>query len=217
MTPGERLRAELKRLGLDQVAATKALGYSRQSINNVVNDRQKISRAMAAKLGRLTGHSSDFWLRNSFPGKRNANIAGHSQACGLLDKFELLRVVKDGVISIDPFLEANVGAAYLELTLGEIASGLAKKQQIATAKGCTLRPGTSAKLLTKERIKLPRDYIGRVSASEKSGSIGLVIPASFFITSAFSGAVEFWALNISSNDVILRKGDRIASLEIIRI
>ena len=66
LTPGQHLRAEIERLGLDQVVVRKATGVSRQTINNIVNDRQPISRAMAGKLGRLTGRSSDYWLRASF-------------------------------------------------------------------------------------------------------------------------------------------------------
>src|SRR5262245_28622657 len=66
LTPGEHLRREIERLNLDQVAVAEATGVSRQTINNIVNNRQDISRAMAAKLGRLTGRSSDYWLQSSF-------------------------------------------------------------------------------------------------------------------------------------------------------
>ena len=66
LTPGQHLRAEIERLGLDQVAMCKAVGVSRQTVNNIVNDRQPISRAMAGKLGRITGRSSDYWLRVVF-------------------------------------------------------------------------------------------------------------------------------------------------------
>lgn len=51
LTPGEHLRAEINRLGLDQVTLSKATGVSRQSINNVINNRQPISRAMAGNPG----------------------------------------------------------------------------------------------------------------------------------------------------------------------
>lgn len=47
LTPGQHLRAEIEKLGLDQVSVSQATGVSRQSINNIVNDRQPISRAMA--------------------------------------------------------------------------------------------------------------------------------------------------------------------------
>ena len=55
LSPGEHLRAEIKRLALNQVVVSKAAGVSRQSINNIINGRQPISRAMAGKLARLTG------------------------------------------------------------------------------------------------------------------------------------------------------------------
>jgi len=57
LSPGEHLRREIERLDLDQVAVSKATRVSRQTINNIVNDRQPISRAMSAKLARLMGHS----------------------------------------------------------------------------------------------------------------------------------------------------------------
>jgi addiction module HigA family antidote len=69
-SPGEHLRAELKRLGLDQVKASVALGLSRQSINNVINGRQPVSRKMAKKLGALTGRADDYWLRGSFKARK---------------------------------------------------------------------------------------------------------------------------------------------------
>ena len=65
-SPGEHLRSEIERLGLDQVEVGQALDVSRQSVNNIINGRQPISRAIAMKLGMLTGRASDYWLRNSF-------------------------------------------------------------------------------------------------------------------------------------------------------
>jgi len=217
LTPGQRLRAELKRLGLDQVAATKTLGYSRQSINNVVNDRQKISRAMAAKLGRLTGHSSDYWLRNSFPRTRNTNRGATSSFFGLLNQFEILHAIKDGLFSIDPFLEANVGGAFLGLTLANIETFPPGKRLSKENNRYIFPPGGSAKLRTKEHIKFPRDYVGRISATESLSMIGLITPAGFFIASEFDGPVDLWAINFSSVEISLKEGDLIANLEIMRI
>lgn len=67
MTPGEHLRLELKRLALNQSELAAALGISRQTVNNVINDRQPVSRALARKLGPITGKASDYWLRDSYP------------------------------------------------------------------------------------------------------------------------------------------------------
>src|SRR6185312_7013740 len=110
LTPGEHLRAEIGRLNLDQVAVSQATGVSRQSINNIVNGRQPISRAMAAKLGRLTGHSSDYWLRASFARPRTQNVdkdaslrgerGGQADprpfGVGVLVNHQIARAVKDG-------------------------------------------------------------------------------------------------------------------------
>jgi len=217
LTPGERLRVELDSLGLDQVAARKALGYSRQSINNIVNDRQKISRAMAAKLGRLTGHSPDYWLRNSFPRHRDSNTFSNPQAYGLLERFELQRAVSDGVISIDPFLEANLGAAFLALTLGQMESRRCKRRPVQRDEDCVIRPGDSAKVYITERIRFPRDYVGRISVTENMASGGLITSAGFYIPPAFTGPLVFWVQNVSDNDVSLSQGDIVANLEIIKV
>src|SRR6185312_7038037 len=43
LDPGQHLRAELKRLGLNQIYLSKAAGVSRQTVNNIVNGRHPIS------------------------------------------------------------------------------------------------------------------------------------------------------------------------------
>ena len=128
LSPGEYLRAEIERLALDQVGVSKATGVSRQSINNIINGRQPISRAMAGKLGRLTGHGSDYWLRQSFPSdaaarddtRATANNAPRALPGGILVNHQILRGVKDGLIDIRPFAAQNVQAAAIHLTLGNI-------------------------------------------------------------------------------------------------
>ena len=121
LRPGDHLRAELARLGLDQGAASRATGASRQSINNIVNGRQAISRAMAAKLGRITGRDSDYWLQASFGGEERATTTSQPRG-GVLVNHQIARAVKDGVIRITGFDETNMRPASLDLTLGEIVA-----------------------------------------------------------------------------------------------
>jgi addiction module HigA family antidote len=131
LTPGAHLRAEIQRLGLDQVAVSKATGVSRQSINNIINGRQAISRAMAGKLGRLTGHGSDYWLAAVFSSKGKATryADARTSGTGVLVNHQIIRAITDGVISIEPFDANNVRTASSDLTLG---------------KGLTLAPGSPA-------------------------------------------------------------------------
>lgn len=66
LTPGERLRAEIRRQGLDQGKLAELTNVSRQTINNIVNGRYPISRGMAARLALLTGQRLQYWLQDEF-------------------------------------------------------------------------------------------------------------------------------------------------------
>lgn len=204
LTPGAHLRAEIERLGFDQVAVSKATGVSRQSVNNIINGRQPISRAMAGKLGRLTGRSSDYWLSEFFSvtGKarpaKDMRIAG----AGVLVDHQIVRAVNDGIIGLTPFIAANVRAAAIDLTL---------------AKALTLAPGTSASAQTKERIELPRDYLGRIGIVSPLAGLGVVAAHPFQIEPGFQGHVEFSLFNAGSRSLRLRTAEAVIGLEIIRL
>lgn len=62
--PGEIVREEcLEPLGLSVTAAARALGVTRQTLNNLVNERSGISPEMAIRLEKAFGSSAEFWLR----------------------------------------------------------------------------------------------------------------------------------------------------------
>lgn len=65
-TAGEHLRATLLRLHMNQVELSVRLGISRQSVNNIINGRQAISRPVARKLAAITQRPTDYWLRDKF-------------------------------------------------------------------------------------------------------------------------------------------------------
>ena len=204
LTPGAHLRAEIERLGLDQVAVSKATGVSRQSVNNVINGRQPISRAMAGKLGRLTGRSSDYWLSEFFSvtGKARAAKEMRIAAAGVLVDHQIVRAVNDGIIGLTPFIAGNVRAAAIDLTL---------------AKALTLAPRTSASAQTKERIELPRDYLGRIGIVGPLARLGLVATHAFQIEPGFHGHIEFCLFNAGSEPLRLRAAEPVVGLEIVRL
>lgn len=70
VSPGVHLRAEIERRKLTQAEVSDAVDVSRQSINNVINGRQPISRKMARKLAGLMGQAPDYWLRDNYPATR---------------------------------------------------------------------------------------------------------------------------------------------------
>ena len=61
--PGEMLREDfMPDYELSVSSLAKALGVSRQSINELVRERRALSPEMAVRLGRLFGNSAEFWL-----------------------------------------------------------------------------------------------------------------------------------------------------------
>lgn len=61
--PGEMLREDfLPDYGLTVSSLAKALGVSRQTINELLRERRAVSPEMALRLSRLFGNSPEFWL-----------------------------------------------------------------------------------------------------------------------------------------------------------
>jgi addiction module HigA family antidote len=62
--PGESVRADcLEPLGLTVTAATRALGVSRQALNNLLNGQAGISPEMTIRLDKAFGGGAETWLR----------------------------------------------------------------------------------------------------------------------------------------------------------
>lgn len=61
--PGRLVRDDcLDPLGLTVTAGAKALGVSRQTLNNVVNEKTGISAEMAIRLSKAFGSTAENWL-----------------------------------------------------------------------------------------------------------------------------------------------------------
>lgn len=61
--PGEILREDfLPDYGLTVSHFAKALGVSRQTVNELLRERRAVSPEMALRLSRLFGNTAEFWL-----------------------------------------------------------------------------------------------------------------------------------------------------------
>ena len=61
--PGEMLREEfLPDAALTATGLAKAIGVSRQSVNELLRERRALSSEMALRLSRLFGTSVEYWL-----------------------------------------------------------------------------------------------------------------------------------------------------------
>jgi addiction module HigA family antidote len=62
--PGEIVREEcLAPLGLTVTHGARVLGVTRQTLNNLVNERSGLSSEMAIRLEKAFGTSADLWVR----------------------------------------------------------------------------------------------------------------------------------------------------------
>jgi antitoxin HigA-1 len=62
--PGRIVRNDcLEPLGLSVTAGAKVLGVTRQTLNNIVNEKSGISPEMAIRLAKAFGSTPEMWLR----------------------------------------------------------------------------------------------------------------------------------------------------------
>jgi antitoxin HigA-1 len=63
MHPGELLREEiLPALDRPKTEIAKLLGVSRQTLYDILDEKQPVTPAMALRLGKLCGNGPDLWL-----------------------------------------------------------------------------------------------------------------------------------------------------------
>ncbi len=64
MHPGELLRGEiLPALGRPKTEIAKLLGVSRQTLYDILEEKQPVTPMMALRLGKLCGNGPDLWLK----------------------------------------------------------------------------------------------------------------------------------------------------------
>ena len=77
--PGEMLREDfLPDYDLSVSDLAKAIGVSRQSVNELLRERRGLSPSMALRLARLFGNSPEFWLN----AQRSVDLWEASRAFG---------------------------------------------------------------------------------------------------------------------------------------
>lgn len=63
MHPGELLREDvLPAIGKPKTEIAKLLGVSRQTLYDILDEKQPVTPGMALRLGKLCGNGADLWL-----------------------------------------------------------------------------------------------------------------------------------------------------------
>ena len=61
--PGEILREDiLPAISMSKTAVAEVLGISRQTLYDILNEKQPVSAGMAVRLGKLFGNGARFWI-----------------------------------------------------------------------------------------------------------------------------------------------------------
>jgi dCTP deaminase len=134
---------------------------------------------------------------------------------GILVNHQIVRAVKDGIIGVDPFDEANVQMASIDLTLDDfVITGDGDKIDISDGQSFVLKGGRAVNVSTKEWVEFPQDYIGRVGAMASLAGLGIMTSHGFQIDPGFKGNLQFCIFNAGLKDFELRGGASIISVEI---
>ena len=89
MHPGEMLREDvLPALGRPKTEIARLLGISRQTLYDILNEKQPITAQMALRIGKLCGNGPDIWIRLQM--RYDLQIA-ERELGDALDKIPLLR------------------------------------------------------------------------------------------------------------------------------
>jgi len=87
VSPGSVLREKIeKRLGISQDRLARALGVSRLTVNEIVNEKRTVTADMALKLAKALGSDPEFWLTL----QQGFDLARARERCDLSD-VEVLR------------------------------------------------------------------------------------------------------------------------------
>ena len=173
LSPGQRLRSLIDELELDQNKLAEKLDVTRQTISYLVNDRQAILREMANRLARLSGHRPGYWLQSEFAQDGDAVQALPARGATVLVDEQIISAVESGLIGVDPFDSSQVQAASIDLTLGEdiIAAG-GNAQRLRAGQSFELLPGRTARVSTRETLRLPNITLAASARSPRSRASG---------------------------------------------
>lgn len=105
--PGDALREfVLEAHGLTQDELAQAMGVTRYSINQLVNDRRSVTAEMALRLAKATSTSPQFWLNL----QQNADLAKARKRLDRKGGLERVRVLRAAVPEKGLFHDVDDGA-----------------------------------------------------------------------------------------------------------
>jgi len=153
--------------------------------------------------------------------------------------YEILDLVKHNELKIEPFDDLNIASTFVELRLGNkfttlienvrahinplelnIDEEFVNKHKYSTIDVnendvYTLAPGEFVLAITKEKITMPKNYIGELHGRNRLGRLGVLLFCSGgFINPGFSGKLVLELYNVNQMPVQLKVNMKIAKMTI---
>lgn len=141
----------------------------------------------------------------------------------VLNDNAIKRCVKEGRITVLPFVEKNIQASSLDFTLGDTFVSMKEENGVIRLNdpervginyssykdSYMLKPKSFVLATTEEYIRLPDNLVAFVEGRSSIGRLGLFIQNAGWIDAGFEGKVTLELFNASDNNILLSKGDRI--------
>ena len=149
----------------------------------------------------------------------------------ILAKNEILRLIREGIIEIDPFDESSVGAGSVDLRVGDTFqyfredielfqirdgadySDALREQKVPPGGYYLLRPGHAALAKTIERVRLPENICAWIGGRSRFARVGLVVHiTASFVHPGVNNRQVLELYNASSLPMAIHPGTRLCQL-----
>ncbi len=148
----------------------------------------------------------------------------------ILGRERILELIRNKEVIVDPFDENNVGAASIDLTLGNVFRTFKKSMKVVDIREDTdykeitnlvtlndgymlLTPGELVHGITRERVKLPPYISGRIEGRSRFARLGLLVHiSSGFVAPGSDGKIVLEIANLSPSPIAIYPGTRICQL-----
>ena len=153
----------------------------------------------------------------------------------VLSDRDIRKAIQDGRIYIDPYEDALVQPASIDLRLGskflifkrtqqplidprQSVDHFTEKIEIDEAVPFMLHPGEFALGVTLEEIHLPADIVGRLDGKSSLGRLGLVVHSTAgFVDPGWKGRLTLELSNVNNLPVTLYRGMKIGQISFTRL
>jgi len=148
----------------------------------------------------------------------------------ILTRERILELIRSGRLMVEPFDISQVGAASIDLSLGNLFRTFKKSRRVVEIKEdadyheltdyveldasyLLLEPGELVHGITRERVKLPPDISGRIEGRSRFARLGLLVHiSSGFVAPGSDGRIVLEIANLSPSTQAIYPGTRICQL-----